>query len=372
MREAIQVTYLVQSDADHVRARAEALLLEQTVELPRSALREPSVAAAMVGQVERVESAGEQRYRVLISQPLAAAAGDPAQLLNLVFGNSSLQPDLVLEDLALPDEATTFLPGPRFGGAGVRALTGVTGRPLLATALKPMGLPPASLARLARSFALAGLDVVKDDHGLADHAVCPFEPRVEACLQAVTQVHEETGHRTLYVPNLIGTPERVREQLRFAREAGARAVMLSPMLLGLPFLAELAGDAKLPIIAHPSLAGVLRAAEPVLLGTLFRWYGADAVIFPHSGGRFSYSLDTCRRLADSLRAPHPLVRAALPVPAGGIRLDAVAELVQFYGRDCMLLIGGGLYEAGDRLVEVTRALVERVATVAAGERAEVQ
>jgi len=368
----IRVTYLVQSDADHIRARAETLLLEQTVELARSALGDGSAAAAMVGTVERIEPAGQHRYRVLIAQPLAAAAADPAQLLNLLFGNSSLQPDLVLEDVVLPDEAAGFLPGPRFGGAGLRALAGVTERPLLATALKPMGLAPAALARLARSFALAGLDVVKDDHGLADHAVCPFEPRVEACLQAVTRVQSETGHRTLYVPNLIGTPQRVREQLRFARQAGAPAVMVSPMLLGLPFLAELAREAGLPIIAHPSLAGVLRAAEPVLLGTLFRWYGADGVIFPHAGGRFSYSLDTCRRLADTLRAPHPLVRGALPVPAGGIRLDAAVQLLQFYGSECMLLIGGGLYEAGDRLVEVTRALVDRVATVAARKRAEVQ
>ena len=370
MGEPIRISYLVQSDADHVRARAEALLLEQTVELSRAAVRDAWVAEHILGRVERIEPEGDRTYRIMIAQPLAAAAGDPAQLLNLLFGNSSLQPDLVLEGLALPDEVLAFLPGPRFGATGLRALTGVIGRPLLATALKPMGLTPVALGRLARSFALAGLDVVKDDHGLADHAICPFERRVEACLRAVTQVQSETGHRTLYIPNLIGTPERVREQLRFARDAGVPGVMLSPMLLGLPFLAELARDAGLPVIAHPALSGVLRAAEPALLGTLFRWYGADAVIFPHAGGRFSYSSETCRRLAEALRTPHPLVRAALPVPAGGIRLERVGELLEFYGRECMLLIGGSLYEAGDRLVEVTRALVQRVATVAAAEQAE--
>jgi ribulose-bisphosphate carboxylase large chain len=371
MGDVLRVSYLVQSDADHIRARAEALVLEQTVELPRSAVRDPWVRERMLGQVERIEPAGDRTYRVAIAQPLAAAAADPAQLLNLLFGNSSLQPDVVLEDLRLPDPVLAFLPGPQFGVAGWRGLTGVTDRPLLATALKPMGLAPDALARLARDFALAGLDVVKDDHGLADHAGCPFERRVEACLQAVTQAHSDTGHRTLYVPNLIGTPERVRSQLRFARDAGARAVMLSPMLLGLPFLAELARDAGLPVIAHPALAGVLRAAEPALLGTLFRWYGADAVIFPHPGGRFRYSTETCRALADALRAPHPSLPAALPVPAGGIRRDRIGELLEFYGRDCMLLIGGGLYEAGDRLVEVATALVERLATASA-QRAEIK
>src|SRR5262245_3141953 len=110
MGDLVRVSYLVQSDADHIRTRAEALLLEQTVELPRSALHGSPEAAAMVGQVERIEPAGERQYRVVISQPIAAAAGDPAQLLNLLFGNSSLQPDVVLEDVALPDTATAFLP----------------------------------------------------------------------------------------------------------------------------------------------------------------------------------------------------------------------------------------------------------------------
>jgi S-methyl-5-thioribulose 1-phosphate isomerase len=362
MADAIRVTYLVRSDPDQVRARADALLLEQTVELPRAAL--PRSAAPMVGQLERVEPAGEGRYRVVILQPLGAAANDPAQLLNLIFGNSSLQPDVVLEEVRLPEQATGFLPGPQFGIAGLRAISGVTARPLVATALKPMGLPPEALARLARDFALAGLDVVKDDHGLADHAGCRFEHRVEACLAAVDQAFTTTGRRTLYVPNLIGTPARVREQLGFAQAAGARAVLLSPMLLGLPFLAELAREARIPIVAHPSLAGV-RAAEPALLGTLFRWYGADAVIFPHAGGRFSYSRDICARLAETLRAPDAGLRPALPVPAGGIRLDGVSELLAFYGADCMLLIGGSLYQAGDRLIEVTRALVERVAAESA-------
>jgi ribulose-bisphosphate carboxylase large chain len=367
--EPIRISYLVHCESDRIRARADALLLEQTVELPRSAVRDPAVAQYIVGQVEHIEPAGDGRFRVVIAQPLAAAAGDPAQLLNLLFGNSSLQPDLVLEEVVLPDEVLTFLSGPHYGVAGLRTLSGVVGRPLVATALKPMGLPPEALADLARRFALAGLDLVKDDHGLADHAVCPFERRVEACLGAVDAVHRETGHRTLYVPNLIGTPERVREQLRFARSAGAPAVMVSPMLLGLPSLAELVRHAELPVLAHPAFAGVLRAAEPALLGTLFRWYGADGVIFPHAGGRFKYTSNTCGALARALRAPHARVRPALPVPAGGIRLERVSELIRFYGIDCMLLIGGSLYAAGDRLTETTRALVEGVARAAEQEEA---
>jgi ribulose-bisphosphate carboxylase large chain len=358
----LQVVYLVRASGADVGRRAESLLLEQTVELPRTVLGDRPAAQRMVGRVEDVREVSEGIHRVSLSQPLAATARDPAQLLNVLFGNSSLQPDVVLADVELPETAFDWLPGPRAGVAGLRALTGVTGRPLLATALKPMGLGAEEAGALCRIFASAGVDLVKDDHGLADHPFCPFESRVEACLRATE------GSRTVYVPNLIGTPDRVVRQLEFARGAGARAVMLSPMIVGLPLLHQLATRTDgLPILAHPALAGVFRAEATVLCGKLFRWYGADAVIFPHAGGRFGFGRETCRALAQTLRAPHPRARSSLPVPAGGIKVERIEEVLAFYGRDSILLIGGGLYEGGDGLLDRTRALVDRVARAASAE-----
>jgi ribulose-bisphosphate carboxylase large chain len=368
---SLRVTYLIRATAANVAARAEELLLEQVVELPRAAAaRDLWVAAHILGCVEEIVPAGEDMFRVTIAQPLATTACDPAQLLNVLFGNSSLQPDVTLDDIELPDAAFDWLPGPRVGIAGIRALAGTSGRPLLATALKPMGLRPAQLAALCGTFARAGIDLVKDDHGLADHPFCPFEARVEACLRAVDDAARETGRPALYVPNLIGTPERMWRQLAFAREAGVRVVMASPMLTGLPLLHEMASEPDgLPLVAHPAFGGVLRAAEPALFGKLFRWFGADAVIFPHAGGRFSYSPETCAALAGALRAAHPRVRPAFPVPAGGIKVESVAELLAFYGPECILLIGGSLYEAGDTLFERTEALVAQVARAASAEPA---
>jgi len=364
MSARLRVCYLVRANAGEIGARAESLMLEQTVELPRAALNLAELAEPVLGRVESVEPESEGRYRVVISHPLAVTAHDPAQLLNVIFGNSSLQPDVALADVELPEAAFDWLPGPRAGVPGLRALTGVAGRPLLAAALKPMGLRPEQLGALCRGFASAGLDLVKDDHGLAEHPFCPFEARLEACLRAVD------GSRTLYLPNLIGTPDRVAKQLELARAAGARAVMISPMLLGLPLLHQLASMADgLPIVAHPSLGGSLLAGETALFGKLFRWYGADAVIFPHAGGRFTYREGVCRELAAALRAPHPRVRPSFPVPAGGLKVERVEELIAFYGADTILLIGGGLYEAGDQLFERTRVWVERVASAWSAERA---
>jgi ribulose-bisphosphate carboxylase large chain len=46
-------------------------------------------------------------------------------------------------------------------------------------------------------------------------------------------------------------------------------------------------------------------------------------------------------------------------------VEQVAELVDFYGPDCILLIGGSLYEAGDALFARTRELVERMSRAVA-------
>ncbi len=110
----------------------------------------------------------------------------------------------------------------------------------------------------------------------------------------------------------------------------------------------------MPIVAHPSLGGVLRARESVLFGKLFRWYGADAVIFPHAGGRFSYSAETCRESGGSAAGAALASEAGIPHARWRIAGRTGGGLAEFYGRDCILLIGSGLYEAGDGLLERTR------------------
>src|SRR6185437_2827756 len=98
-------------------------------------------------------------------------------------------------------------------------------------------------------------------------------------------------------------------------------------------------------LAHPAMAGAARIAPPLLLGKLFRLLGADAVIFPHHGGRFGYSVATCGAIASAARAAWGQLAAMMPVPAGGMSLDRLGEILTFYGRDTMILIGGSLLVA---------------------------
>lgn len=366
--DTVRVSYRFGGAASEgeARARAELLALEQTVEVPRRVVRDAFVENEVLGRVAEVRPDGEGGWRAEVAYPAAITAANPAQLLNVLFGNSSLHADVECLDVTLPDSLLAAIGGPRFGIAGLRKTIGVYDRPLTCTAIKPMGLSPKALAELLGEFARAGIDVIKDDHGLADHAFCPFEERVESCLAAAADVAEETGHRALYVPNLCGTPETLFAQLRFAEQRGARAVMVSPMLIGLPVFWELCQRrASVPVLAHPAFGGVWRMAPELLFGKLYRLFGADAVIYVSFGSRFRRTRASCRRLADALLAPWGGLRPALPVPAGGISLASAAEVVGFYGRDSMLLIGGDLQIEPGAIGRRSRAFVEAVRQAAA-------
>ena len=333
-------------------ARIESLLLEQTVELPRKALRDPFVLEQIVGRLAGTEEIAPQLHRVTIDFPIVATADDPAQFLNVLFGNSSLQTHVELADFELPTDwsgRTNALPGAKFGAAGLRQRLDVQGRAITSTALKPIGLSTARLAELCSLFAQGGVDLIKDDHGLANHSFHPFADRVRACQKAVAESNRASGRQAIYAPNLTGTPSVVLEQLRLAQDEGVGAVMVAPMLLGLPLMAEIvAQHAKVPVIGHPSFGGATRTAPEVLYGKLFPLYGADASIFANFGGRFAYSKETCGRIARELTDPTiPDLTPTLPMPAGGIKYQQVADVLDFYGTDVVLLIGGGLYEAGD-------------------------
>ena len=203
---------------------------------------------------------------------------------------------------------------------------------------------------------------MKDDHGLADQPTAPFAARVPACAEAVRRAAITTGHPTRYAPSLSGHHGQMRAQLRLAREAGVDTVLIAPMIAGFATTHALASEfPDIAFLAHPSLGGAARIAPEVLIGTLFPLIGADAVIFPTHGGRFGYSPATCQAIASAARQPRHGQRPALPVPAGGMTLARVPDLLDFYGPDTMLLIGGNLLAAGAGLIEATARFVRAVA-----------
>ncbi len=348
------VTYLVQSAPLSITARAHAIAVEQSVEMPVSAITDPGVLSEIVGRVVDIESEAPGLFRVKIALAPATTGFEAGQLMNMLFGNSSIHDDVALVDVAFPSALATAFGGPNHGLAGLRRRVGALHRAMTCSALKPQGLPPMALAALAGRLARGGLDFIKDDHGLADQVYSRFFDRVRACADAVADAAAATGVPTRYLPSLSGHLDQLRRQIEMARAAGIDCVLIAPMIVGVPAFQALVREAPdMAFMTHPALAGAARIAPPLLMGKLFRLFGADATVFPNYGGRFGYAPATCRCLADAARQPWDGVAPAIPVPAGGMTLDRVPEMLDFYGPDVMLLIGGNLLAAGDRLTEET-------------------
>jgi ribulose-bisphosphate carboxylase large chain len=356
------VTYHVRAASAEIEARAQAIAVEQSVEMPLAAIDDETVLADIVGAVEGIDDLGQGVFAVRIGLATATVGQDAGQLLNMAFGNTSLHDDVVLADIAVPDVLIQILGGPRHDIAALRQRLKLPHRALTCSALKPQGLPVDRLALLAERFALGGLDFIKDDHGLADQGYSRFADRVRACAEGVARGARATGHPTRYIPSLTGELTQMRAQASLARELGLDCVMLAPMICGFPTVQTLRHEfADLCFFAHPSLGGAARIAPDLLIGGLFRLIGADAVIFPNYGGRFGYSRDTCRYLAARARRADDGMRAALPVPAGGMTVQRTGELLDFYGPDTMLLIGGNLLMARERVTAEAEVFARAVA-----------
>lgn len=367
--ERFAVVYRLTAGSEaEAKARAEEVALEQTVEFPGSLVPPGDIAQQIVGRIEALEPAGAGAWLATLSYAVETAGGDFTQFLNVLFGNSSIKPGIRLERFTLPASMLAQYRGPRFGRAGLRAILNVAGRPLLCTALKPMGLSARELADLAYRFALGGIDIIKDDHGLADQPFSPFAERVERCAEAVARANRETGRKAIYMPNVTAPAGLVTERALQAKAAGAGGLLFCPGIAGLDAMRTLADDDRigLPIMSHPAFQGPFVTSREngishyALFGQLARLAGADATIYPNFGGRFSFSPEECRSIVAGCEVVMGNLAPIFPTPGGGMSLERIPELKEFYGREVIFLMGGGLFQGGSDLASNCRRFLEMI------------
>ena len=368
------VSYRLAGDEAAARRTAADICGEQTVEFPLQCLPPGAIPEELVGLIERFERDEAEHWRADISFAAELAAGEFTQFLNVVFGNISIKrgiqviginPAGVIGKIGEIGGIEGICAGPRFGVPGIRKLLGVYDRPLVFSAIKPMGLSAKDMAALAGDFALGGVDLIKDDHGLSNQVFAPFEERVRRCAAAVAEANAKTGGKTLYLPNVSAPAEHLASRAVRAGELGAGGIIVSPGLTGIDGLRFAASSSGLPVFAHPAFLGSY-AINPngiscaVLFGTILRLAGADASIFPNYGGRFPLTKEECLSIAAACRENLEGMPPVFPCPAGGMELDKIEDMIKSYGNDTLILIGGGLFSMGGDLVSNCRRFLDRI------------
>jgi ribulose-bisphosphate carboxylase large chain len=369
--ERFQVIYRMNGSYDEAMAKAQDACIEQTVEFPSDLLPAGDIPNQIIGRIEGVNKSFNDFNDITISYPVEDAGGDLVQLLNVIFGNTSIKPGIRVEKLILPTAILNKFQGPRFGRNGLRDLLKAPARPMLCSAIKPMGLTSEQFAEQAFQFASGGIDIIKDDHGLADQPFSPFRERVARCAEAVQRANTKSGSHSIYMPSLGSRADQIIEKAYYAKSVGAGGFLVPPGLVGFDIMRVLADDDSLalPIMMHPSMIGSFVTCPTTgfshytLFGQLTRLAGADATIYPNWGGRFAFSREECISIAAGSQDDLGHIKPIFPTPGGGMTIDRIPEMLDVYGKDLIFLMGGGLHRIKPTLVESSayfRNLVENM------------
>jgi ribulose-bisphosphate carboxylase large chain len=367
----IEADYLVETPLDPHRA-AEAMAGEQSsgtfIAVPGETPELRERAAARVEALEEIESratpslpgsAGDEgrgfrRARVTLSWPMDNIGASLPNLLATVAGNlfelrqfSGLR----IMDIRLPPAFAAAGPGPRFGVAGTRRLSGVATGPLIGTIVKPsVGLSPEATAALCADLAQAGIDFIKDDELQADGPACPFDDRARAVMGVLNDHAERTGKKVMFAFNLTGEVDEMRRRHDLVRDLGGTCVMVSLNSVGMTGFLALSRHAELPIHAHRNGWGYLSRAPALgwsypAWSRLWRIAGADHMHVNGLANKFSEDDDTVITAAKAQLSPtwddHPCT--AMPVFSSAQTVLQPPETYRRLGSaDLIYAAGGGL------------------------------
>ncbi|TPM40900.1 RuBisCO large subunit C-terminal-like domain-containing protein [Mesorhizobium sp. B2-3-4] len=156
-----------------------------------------------------------------------------------------------LLDVSFPDVFTEAYPGPAFAVEGTRRLTGVEGRPLIGTIVKPsVGLSPDETAALADTLISSGLDFIKDDELMGDPPHSPFGHRFEAVMAVIDRHADRTGRNVMYAANISGDIDAMRRQLDLIERRGGTCAMLVLNSVGLSGIIEMRRHSGVALHGH--------------------------------------------------------------------------------------------------------------------------
>lgn len=301
-------------------------------------------------------------YFATIAFPHSLWLGRLNFLLTHVFGKMSFYNDIQLWDLELSDSCydNKNLTGPLVSTEALREKTGAAkNAPLLMGILKPnVAMDDDTIVRLYSEAAEAGIHLLKDDEIRHDINLDTTLKRVEA----VAKCAQKNKFTTLYVAHLQLGSTLSRGDVKRFEDAGAMAFLVEPWTSGLQCLQDLRSLTKLPIAAHPALAGAFgfdsqsaRIHPRVTLGRCVRAAGADLSLFPSPYGKIGLTKHDALAVSQACTTQPQKLLATTPVPSAGIKPEHGPQARADFGNDFILNAGTAIFSGS----EPPRANIQR-------------
>ncbi|MDR1496748.1 MAG: transcriptional regulator [Clostridiales Family XIII bacterium] len=299
-------------------------------------------------------AAGERAYFLEIAFPAVNFGSDfPLMLTTLLGNDASTSTQARLVDVRMPRALAEGFGGPNLGLAGVRKATGIYGRPLLMSMIKPCtGLTPEAGAEIFFNAAVGGLDMVKDDELLGDTSFSPVARRVEAYEAAADRVFVETGRRPLYIVNITGSAATLVERAKAAMDAGARGVMASCAAVGYSAyrgLSDYLNGKDVLLMGHYASSGMFYEGplsgmgSHLAVGRFPRLAGADLMMINTPYGGYPLRYEKYMKTVHHLTLPFYGIKPTMPVIGGGVHPGLTAKFIGELGEDVILAAGGAVH-----------------------------
>jgi 3-oxoisoapionate-4-phosphate decarboxylase len=290
-----------------------------------------------------------------IAFPFAAIGTDLAALMTIAIGGVfSIKgfTGIRITDMKLPADFGKAWPGPQFGVAGSRALTGVKNRPIIGTIIKPaLGLRPHESAALVQQVIDADVDFVKDDEKLMSPSYSPLEQRVKAIMPLILEREQKTGKKVMYAWGISATdPDEMMRNHDIVMQNGGNCAVVNINSIGFGAFAFLRRRSGLVLHAHRNGWDILTRHPGLGMDfsvwqQFWRLLGVDQ--FQINGIRVKYWEPDESFVASFKSLSTPLFSSGdcpLPVVGSGQWGGQAPETFERTGRttDLMYLCGGGI------------------------------
>jgi ribulose-bisphosphate carboxylase large chain len=351
--ERIAATYLIETPLPVEKAAA-SLAGEQSsgtfVEVPGETAELKQRFAARIEKITPLKTVNEpslpgcrsangkfQRAEIVVSWSVENFGFNLPALVSTIQGNLyelTQFSGLKLMDIELPPSFGRHFRGPSFGIAGSRKLTGVQGRPLIGTIIKPsIGLSPQQTAALVKTLTEAGIDFVKDDELMANPPHSPFDERVDAIMRVINDHADRTGKKVMYAFNVSDELDPMLRHYDKVVKSGGTCAMISLNSVGLAGAKKICDLGALAIHGHRNGWGMLNRHP--LLGIefpayqkLWRLAGVDQIHVNGIANKFWESDDSVVRSIESCLKPL-FGGAAFPLSPRGTSGERVGERGNF-------------------------------------------
>lgn len=334
-------------ETDELRQRSRARVTRIEALPP---VEEPSLHSAFAERRARKDTF--HRAEIEIAFPVDNVGANISTLLATVAGNLFELGEVTglrLLDIDMPEVYAKRFPGPKFGIPGTRELSGVHGRPLIGTIIKPsIGLSPLETAQVVDALCAADIDFIKDDELMADPPYAPFDTRLEAVMPVIMKHADRMGRKPMYAINISGSIDDMLRRHDAVLEAGGTCVMVSANWVGFAAMEHLRSRTELPIHAHRNGWGALTRHPQLGLSfaayqKIWRLAGVDHLHVNGIRSKFWEPDDSVISSAKSCQAPFAGVQPVMPVFSSGQWAGQAPDLFEKLGStDLMHLAGGGI------------------------------